>query len=226
MTDLAKEKFMFLTKICLSITVASIALFQLVEGANQSKTSESNINGLNTKPLKDLADQLKKNPQAGKATFYTHTDWDTGMKSVTKITGYKIDGQMKKAKERVFTLVGDEMTEIAGTDTAPGAIEEMMYAVGTCIVAATNANAALQGVKLSKIQVALESDIDMHGLMGIEPKVRPGVLDFRTTITIAGNADDATLKKLAMKGFETSPVSDTVRKGSTRAAAPKIIIVK
>jgi uncharacterized OsmC-like protein len=184
------------------------------------------INGLNPQTLNTLADRLKKDPKAGQATFYSDTKWTTGMKSITSFTKYKIDGEVKGANTRKFVLQGDEMSEISGTDTMPGAIEEMMYAVGTCIVAAANANAAVMGVKLSKIDVALESDIDMHGLMGVSSDVRPGVLDFRTIITIGGDADEATLKKIAMKGYSFSPVSDTVRHGTTKAPPPVIIIEK
>lgn len=97
-----------------------------------------------------MAENLKKDPKAGKATFYSDTQWTGGMKSLTNFSAYKIDGNMKKSKERKFTLYGDEMLELGGTDTVPGAIEEMMYAVGTCIVAAANANAAVMGVKLTR----------------------------------------------------------------------------
>lgn len=190
------------------------------------KGKEEMVNGINKKTLEKLAENLKENPNAGKATFYSDTKWLSGMKSISNFSAYKIDGEMKKAKERKLSLQGDEMTELGGTDTVPGAVEEMMYATGTCIVAAANANAVMMGVKLSKIEVALESDIDMHGLMGLDPNVRPGVLNFRTIITIAGDADDQTLKTIAMNGYNFSPVSDTVRKGVTVAVPPKIIIQK
>lgn len=200
---------------------------QWIHAAEAPRKANGNrtVNGLNTQTLVNLADQLKGNPTKGQATFFSDTKWQEGMKSITTFSGYKIDGKLK-SQERKLTLKGDEMTEIGGTDTAPGAIEEMMYAVGTCIVAAANANAALMGVKLTTLEVALESDIDMHGLLGLDPKVRPGVLDFRTTITIGGEADAETLKQIAMKGYNLSPVSDTVRNGVTRAIAPKIVIAK
>jgi len=224
MSKLINQLFLFFGV----LSGAALVLPCMVEGANaQEQMSENEVvNGLNTKTLRDLAESLKKDQSSGRATFYSDTEWQTGMKSLTTISGYKIDGKMKKSQERKFALQGDEMNEISGTDTAPGAVEEMMYAVGTCIAAAANANAAMMGVKLSKIEVALESDIDIHGLMGLDPKVRPGILDFRTTITIAGNADEAKLKEIAMKGYQLSPVSDTVRNGVAHAVPPKIIITK
>jgi len=199
------------------------------EGAgeqDQKKTEEQGlVNGLDAQKLNELADQLKKDPQAGRATFFSETKWSGGMKSVSTFSKYEIDGQVKK-HARTLILNGDEMAELSGTDTVPGAVEEMMYAVGTCIVAAANANAAVSGVKLTKLEVSLESDIDMHGLMGLDPKVRPGLLDFRTKITIAGDADEETLKKIALSGYNLSPVSDTVRNGVTHVEPPQIVVEK
>jgi uncharacterized OsmC-like protein len=193
---------------------------------NGKTDDSSTINGVNRNTLKSLSDSLKKDSKAGKATFYSDTKWLDGMRSSTTFSRYTIDGKSKGGNIRSFVLQGDEMSELGGTDSVPGAVEEMMYAVGTCIVAAANANAVMQGVKLTKIEVSLESDIDIHGLMGLDPKVRPGVLDFRTSITIAGDSDEATLKKIAMSGYKFSPVSDTVQHGVTKAEPPKIIVIK
>lgn len=200
------------------------ACAMLVSSGVRAEDSDQPINGVEVKALKDLTKALKDNPKAGQTTFFSSTKWQDGMKSATSIQGYMVDGQMKKQHERIFMLQGDEAAEIGGTDTAPGAVEEMMYAVGTCIVAAANANAALSGVKLTKMEVDLQSDIDMHGLLALDPNVRPGLLQLRTKITIAGDADEATLKKIAMFGYNFSPVSDTVRHGVTNAVVPDIVV--
>lgn len=194
---------------------------QIGEG---TETTEM-INGLDTKKLRKLKEELESDPESGKTIFFSKTKWEGGMKSVTNFSEYEIDGKFI-GKERKFSLSGDGIKELGGEDTSPGAIEEMMYAVGTCIVASANANATLMGVKLSKIEVALESLIDLHALMGLNPKIPSGILDFKTTIKIAGNADDETLRKIAIKGYLLSPVSDTVRNGVTIAEPLKIVIEK
>lgn len=183
------------------------------------------INGLDTKKLHDLEVDLKEHPESGKAIFFSNTRWKGGMKSITTFSEYEIDGKFI-GKERKFTLSGDGLKEMGGEDTSPGAIEELMYAVGTCIVTSANANAALMGVKLSKIEVELESSIDMHGLMGLDSKVPSGVLDFKTTIKIAGDASEEILRKIAIRGYLLSPVSDTVRNGVLLTEPLKIVVEK
>ena len=179
------------------------------------------VNGLNTTVLSSLIDTLKEHPEGGRVTFVTNTKWQDGMRSFTSLSSYKIDGKMYHEAERQFVLLGDEGMELSGTDAAPGAIEELMYAVGTCVTAAANANAALMGVKLSQLDVALESDLDLHGLFALDENVRPGIQELRAKIQIAGDADDETLQKIAMLGYKYSPVSDSVRNGVS--AKPEVM---
>ncbi len=206
----------FVSRGLLGITICLFAV--------QNAGAQDIVNGLNTTALSGLIDNLKNDKDAGRVTFYSNSEWQDGMRSFTTFTGYKIDGKMYHEKQRKFVMLGDEGLELSGTDAAAGAVEELMYAVGTCIIAAGNANAALMGVKLTKFQLEMESDIDLHGLFALDENVRPGILELRMKITIAGDADDETLRKIANLGYTYSPVSNSVRKGVN--AVPEIVVVK
>jgi uncharacterized OsmC-like protein len=173
------------------------------------------VNGLNTAQLSGLINALKENEDAGRVTFFSRSRWQDGMRAFTTFTGYEIDGELHHEETREFTLLGDEGVELSGTDTAPGAVEELMYALGTCIIAAGNANAALRGITLSRFDVELESDLDLHGLFALNPDVRAGILEMRSKITISGDADEEALREIAMLGFQYSPVSESIRNGIT-----------
>lgn len=187
------------------------AAAQAPESAKESVV----VNGLNTAQLSGLINALKENEDAGRVTFFSRSRWQDGMRAFTTFTGYEIDGELHHEETREFTLLGDEGVELSGTDTAPGAVEELMYALGTCIIAAGNANAALRGITLSRFDVELESDLDLHGLFALDPEVRAGILEMRSKITIAGDADEEALREIAMLGFQYSPVSESIRNGIT-----------
>ncbi len=206
----------FVSRGLLGITICFIAV--------QNAGAQDIVNGLNTTALSGLIDNLKNDKDAGRVTFYSNSEWQDGMRSFTTFTGYKIDGKMYHEKQRNFVMLGDEGLELSGTDAAAGAVEELMYAVGTCIIAAGNENAALMGVKLTKFQLEMESDIDLHGMFALDENVRPGILELRMKITIAGDADDETLRKIANLGYTYSPVSNSVRKGVN--AVPEIVVAK
>lgn len=93
------------------------------------------VNGLDTQQLGGVLEMLKNDEDAGKVTFFSRSTWQDGMRAFTTFTGYEIDGEMQHQNSREFVLLGDEGVELGGTDTAPGAVEELMYALGTCIIA-------------------------------------------------------------------------------------------
>ncbi len=99
-----------------------------------------------------------------------------------------------------------------------------MYALSTCVIAAANANAVLMGVNLTQLDVNIESDLDLHGLFALDPNVRLGITNMRMQINIAGDAEEEVLKKIAMLGYQYSPVSDTTRNGIK--FSPEITVVK
>ena len=208
----------------LLISLVFFGSLTLSRAETEEAPTSTVINGLDTAKLNGLIDHLKKNPDKGRVTFYSKARWQDGMRSFTGFRGYSIDGEMVHEKTREFVLLGDEASELSGTDAAPGAVEELMYAISTCVIAAANANAALMGVKLTRLDVNIESDIDLHGLFALDPEVRPGITNMRMEITIAGDADEAVLKKIAMLGYQYSPVSETTRNGIK--FTPEITVTK
>jgi len=206
-------KLRYAARVLFLTTAAFFVWFSAGYSQTDQPQTASIVNGLNTTALNGLIDMLKKNPDKGRVTFYSKSRWQDGMRSFTGFTGYKIDGTMVHENTREFVMLGDESVELSGTDTAPGAVEELMYAVATCVIAAANTNAALMGVKLTRIEVDMESDLDLHGLFALDPDVRPGITNVNMKITIAGDADEATLKKIATLGYQYSPVSETTRNG-------------
>lgn len=210
--------------ISILLTVISIPGGLNITRSEERPSTGTIVNGLNTDALSGAMDTLKKNPEGGRITFYSTSSWQNGMRAFTTFGGYSVDGNVVHEGKRRFILLGDEGVELSGTDAAPGAIEELMYALGTCIIAATNANAALMGVKLNQLYVRVESDLDLHGLFALDPKVRPGIINLRAEITIGGDADEATLEKIAMLGYRYSPVSETIRNGIK--FTPEVYVVK
>ena len=206
-----RSAFSLLIAFALYLCTAPYATAQAPESAKESVV----VNGLNTAQLSGLINALEENEDAGRVTFFSRSRWQDGMRAFTTFTGYEIDGELHHEETREFTLLGDEGVELSGTDTAPGAVEELMYALGTCIIAAGNANAALRGITLSRFDVELESDLDLHGLFALNPDVRAGILEMRSKITIAGDADEEALREIAMLGFQYSPVSESIRNGIT-----------
>lgn len=171
------------------------------------------MNGIDTQKLGALAEALKGNKAAGRVTFSTHSRWQDGARVLTKVEGFRVDGKPLHRDTRRFVLLGDEPAELSGTDAAAGPAEQLMHAVASCISATINANAAFMGVRLASLEVVLEGDIDLHGILALDPAVRPGFGELRARVAITGDADDAKLAEVAQRGLAYSPIRDSVERG-------------
>jgi uncharacterized OsmC-like protein len=132
---------------------------------------------------------------------------------LTRLAGYRIDGQQVHDDERRFVLLSDEPTELSGSDAAPGPAEQLMHALAGCIAATINANASLRGIVLERLEIAVAGDIDLHGVFGLREGVRPGFEQLRAKIDIVGDADPAVLQEIAEAGLASSPIRDSVENG-------------
>lgn len=179
-------------------------------------------NGLDTRVLGDLAAMLKDNPQAGRVSFRTHSEWRGGAQVVTEARGFTVDGSELHGDRRRFVLKCDEPKELGSTDAQAAPAEQLMHAVAGCIAATTNAYAALAGVTLTRIEVAVTCDIDLHGIFGMYGNVRPGIATIDVGIVLAGDSDTATLREIAEKGVRYSPMRDTVEQGTRVGAAIEV----
>jgi uncharacterized OsmC-like protein len=179
------------------------------------KQSDKLVNGLNTETLGTLAGALQQNAGSGRVRFHSDTVWTGAAQTTTLLKGFTVDGQTLHNERRRFELKCDEPVELGSHDSQAAPAEQLLHAVASCIAATTNAYAALSGVKLTKLDVMLECDIDLHGIFGIDENVRPGMQIINADIHVAGDADADTLKAIVEKGVRYSPMRDTVQNGVT-----------
>jgi uncharacterized OsmC-like protein len=155
--------------------------------------------GIDTEGLSRLSETAKKDPTSGKKTLKATTSCEGGFRNFTEI----------RTLEPVLV---SEPCHLLGDDAAPNPSEMALAALGSCISVGLLANATTRGVTLSKIEVAMEGDIDISAVWGVgdtpENKV-PGFTAVRCNITLAGNADEATLAAIKDNAMTWSPVVNT-----------------
>ncbi|WP_127356642.1 OsmC family protein [Actinacidiphila soli] len=149
--------------------------------------------------LARLSENAKADPSVGKKTLKATTTCEGGFRNLTQI--------------RTLTpVLVSEPCQLLGDDAAPNPSEMALAALGSCISVGLLANATSRGVTLSKIEVAMEGDIDISAVWGVgdtpESKV-PGFTAVRCAITLAGDADAATLQEVKENAMVWSPVVNT-----------------
>ena len=109
-------------------------------------------------------------------------------------------------------FVIDEPPGLLGDNTAHNPSEIVLGALGSCLVVGIQANAAAQGITLSKLEISLEADINITSTWGTGALAKPqvGFSDVRINVDIDGDADRETLNKIVEHANTWSPVSNTL----------------
>jgi len=110
--------------------------------------------------------------------------------------------------------VVDEPPTLLGQDTAPNPSEAVLAALGSCLSVGIHANAIMRGIKLSKLELYLEGDINITGVWGIGnlSKKRLGFSGIRVKVDLeADGVSREELEDLVAHSNYWSPVANTMR---------------
>lgn len=80
----------------------------------------------------------------------------------------------------------DEPTVLGGTALGPNPVELALASLGSCQAITYRVWAELRGVRIDKVSVRVEGDLDLRGFFGVDDSVRPGFTDVRLVVTLTG----------------------------------------
>jgi len=103
----------------------------------------------------------------------------------------------------------DEPATLGGTNTAPNPVEQLLGALGSCLVIGYAANASVAGVELKDLRIEIEGDLDLHTFLGLGDG-NAGFSAIRARVHVESDADDEAVEALHRKVVSTSPVGHTL----------------
>ena len=112
-----------------------------------------------------------------------------------------------------YTAVGDHPAVLCGTDAGPTPVEWVLHALASCLTAGIGNIAAARGIKLNKVELTVEGDIDLRGVLGLSGDVRNGYQGIKISFEIDGDASPDQLEKLVMQSKARSAVFDILTNG-------------
>lgn len=160
------------------------------------------VNGLDTEKLTSTVTHVMENWEVGKTVWKACTKWKGGFRVETS--------------SREFKLAADEPDMLCGTNTACNPVEMVLQAYGACLTIGYAMNAAVRGINIEDISVALEGEIDLPGFLGLEPPENlhmdklPGFKNIHAKVSIKADADEKALRELHEHVNSTSPVGITL----------------
>ncbi|MGP8956298.1 OsmC family protein [Enterobacter mori] len=169
------------------------------------------------KPVVDLAanaqavEAVRANPDLANVRITMNSKSSGGLRTIVN-TGSIIQGGTADASRKdKFSLMVDEPVSMLGTDLGANPVEYVLTGLAGCNTIVLANLAAAAGIVLDSINIELSFDININGLMGIDPAVRKGAqainMDFHVE---SPNATREQLQTLIGQLSNESPVYDTL----------------
>lgn len=167
----------------------------------------STRNGVDTATLFATLDAVKAAPEAAKFQFRAHNQWISGTYSRGTVHDFFGVGA-ERTHERTFHFDADHPAVLVGRDNGPTPVEYVLHALASCLTAGLANIAAARGIRLTEVRSTVCGDIDLNGLLGLDPGVRNGYQYVTVRLTVRGDAPAEKLRALVERSRNRSAVYD------------------
>ena len=168
------------------------------------------LNDVNVDGIKAFDKAVRENPAFAQRTVKVRSSWLRGTKTLVEIGDHQAMGKRVTPPTRRFVVTADAPPGLGGVDAGPAAVEVALAAVASCLTSGVAANAALFDVPLDGIDIDLEADIDLRGVLGHDKTVRNGFSAIRYTVTVRSPASEDRVRKCKETIDRKSPVLDVL----------------
>jgi uncharacterized OsmC-like protein len=170
------------------------------------EAKETAVNGVNVTRLMQTIEAIRHEPELAQFQFRARNQWGNGSHNQATVDTFRGACQEMKHKQ-TFKFDADEPPVLLGQDNGANPVEFVLAGLSGCMTTTLAYHAASRGMKIEAISSQFEGDIDLHGLLDLDPKVRSGYREIRVKFRVKGDPDEATIRELVQK----SPVFDTLR---------------
>jgi uncharacterized OsmC-like protein len=177
-----------------------------------AELDDSMRNGVDTAALFATLDAVKQAPQAASFQFRAHNEWLSGTHNRSAITDFFGVGE-ERAHERTFVFDADHPAVLVGQDHGPTPVEFVLHALAACLTSGLANIAAARKVRLTEVRSTVSGDIDLNGILGLNPEVRNGYQGITVRFAIKGDAPAEKLRELVEQSRARSAVFDVITNG-------------
>ncbi|AOV18244.1 peroxiredoxin [Acidihalobacter aeolianus] len=177
--------------------------------AETVKSSVSYLRPIDGDGLSALAEKGKANPNAV-----------VTLKAKTVCEG---QFRMQTYVRDLAPMLIDEPPHLLGENNAPNPSEAVLATLGACLAVGVHANATAKGVRLTKLDVYLEGDINVTAVWGTGDldETKPlGFTDVRVKIDAEGDAPKEIIDEIVAHSNVWSPVANTLRRNVNLVVEP------
>ncbi len=164
-------------------------------------------NGVDTEALMGARGAFEQMPEAAAFTFRSSCSWTEGTYSTNSLNGYFGLGQEHQRKN-TYTIESDHPEVFHAADRAPTPPEIVLAALASCLIGGVASVAQHRGIQLNSVNVIVEGDVDVRGILGMDADIRNGFSAIRATFKIDAEASAEEIAALVSQSQKRSAVFD------------------
>ena len=186
-----------------------------------SITANPSRNGVDTAKLFATLDAIKAQNEIADFRFRASNTWAGGTHSRSTISGFY--GAMQEMTHTHETVLdADHPAILVGEDHGPTPVEYVLHALAACLTAGLANIAAARGVRLTEVRSTVTGDIDLNGILGLNPAVRNGYQQITVRFTAAAAQMPSRVIATHKARYAGMVRADAARTIGTAAAVPMV----
>lgn len=186
-----------------------------------TKPARVAMNGVDVPTFVATLGAVDNQREIARFTFRANGEWLSGTHSRVNFKSF-YGACCENEHNKTYSIEGDHPEVLCGTDNAPTPAELLLGALSACLTAGIGNIASMRQVKLESVECHVEGDIDLTGILGLDPQTRNGFQGVRVFVVIKGDADDETLEKIVRQSVARSAVFDVMTNGVPVSVTAKV----
>jgi len=166
-------------------------------------------NGVDVAALFNIKKALTEMPPAAQFTWRARCEWLGGVQSKSTIEKFFGAGA-EQSHKAPYSIEADHPIVFAASDNAATPVEIVLSALASCLTAGVASIAQHRGIQLRSVKAAVEGDMNLHGILGIDADVRNGFSAIRVTFDIDADATKDEIAAVVAQSQKRSAVFDII----------------
>lgn len=166
-------------------------------------------NGVDVTALLAAREAMTGAPAAARFTWKATNHWMRGTHSRTSIDSFYGVGA-EQSHRTTFTLETDHPEIFAAADQGVTPVEMVLAGLAGCLTAGVASVAQNRDVQLRAVTATLQGDMDLAGILGIDPDVRNGFSSITVTYDIDADASREEIEGIVAQSQKRSAVFDVI----------------
>lgn len=168
------------------------------------------VNGLDMDAAVATINALKADPSLARFQFRARNRWIGGGENRSTIRDFFGAGREDDSRSEDFEFTNGEPPVLLGANEGANPVEFLLHALAGCVTTTFVLHAAARGIAIRSLSTRLEGEIDLQGLLALDPSVAPGYEQIRITMDVEADCTDEELEDLMTFTQAHSPVCNTV----------------